>query len=812
MKTFIGLGRKFVPFHYSQTGSSVYLNIRRISLPIKKDYVNDDKSKITKLAINVEGGFHTEENKSDQRECNAIFLMPDFTEISLESPILPDKVIMSVSAILSADSALKKDEIESMKNTWDGEKRVVSKHSESLVQLNNGVTISPSGWKCEKCDITEGLWLNLTDGSILCGRKYFDGTGGNNHASEHYVQTKYPLVVKLGTITPNTADIYSYDEDSMVEDPNLDKHLAHFGINISNCKKTEKSMIEMEIDLNKRFDEWSIIQEDGLELCPLFGPGFTGMANLGNSCYLNSVMQMLFSIPNFANEYYISDKKCQYDKSNRQNPFGDLRTQLMKLASGLLSGEYSLFSQNLNEQVGLRPQVFKNLISRNHQEFMSKRQQDAQEFLLYVIEKIERMHQEEGKLPSPGDCFKFEIEQRVQCGSSSKVKYSTRCESHLSLSVTNVPLQNQEEYNRFLILKENAEKNGEKIESSQTVHPIIKLTDCINNFTGNVCIDDFFSSAINGKTFATMSSRFRTFPDYLLIQLKKFTLNQNWVPIKLDVSMEVPDFLDIECFRAKGIQPDEVELPENVDDVKPKEEDRKVQFNQDYLKQLTDMGFDINACKRALYNTNNESLEQATSWLLEYFDDPSMSEPFTYPNENQSENSLIQVEVEALKKLQDMGIIEKHARLALQLNNNDTQRAIEWYFCNEHRMDLAELELEEMKRNNLTRTSTTTTETASTINQQSSLTDGNGQYELVGFISHMGTSTFCGHYVVHLKKSIPNENMVKKADRNKQLSAVMQQDNAQQWVIFNDNKVAVSERPPKQFAYIYLYRRCKMDK
>lgn len=75
----------------------------------------------------MEGGFSTEENKSEQRECNAIFIMPDFTEISLESPILPDKVIMSVSAILSADSASKKDEIESMKNTWDGEKRLVSK-------------------------------------------------------------------------------------------------------------------------------------------------------------------------------------------------------------------------------------------------------------------------------------------------------------------------------------------------------------------------------------------------------------------------------------------------------------------------------------------------------------------------------------------------------------------------------------------------------------------------------------------------------------------------------------------------------------
>ncbi len=47
--------------------------------------------------------------------------------------------------------------------------------------------------------------MNLTDGTILCGRKYFDGSGGNNHALEHFRKTGFPLAVKLGTITPNGA-------------------------------------------------------------------------------------------------------------------------------------------------------------------------------------------------------------------------------------------------------------------------------------------------------------------------------------------------------------------------------------------------------------------------------------------------------------------------------------------------------------------------------------------------------------------------------------------------------------------------------
>lgn len=60
------------------------------------------------------------------------------------------------------------------------------RHAENLLQLDNRKKIPSCGWKCEQCDLTQNLWLNLTDGSILCGRKFYDGSGGNDHAVEHY--------------------------------------------------------------------------------------------------------------------------------------------------------------------------------------------------------------------------------------------------------------------------------------------------------------------------------------------------------------------------------------------------------------------------------------------------------------------------------------------------------------------------------------------------------------------------------------------------------------------------------------------------
>lgn len=54
----------------------------------------------------------------------------------------------------------------------------------------------------------ENLWLNLTDGAVLCGKWFFDGSGGNGHALDHYKQNKYPLAVKLDTITPDGAGLW----------------------------------------------------------------------------------------------------------------------------------------------------------------------------------------------------------------------------------------------------------------------------------------------------------------------------------------------------------------------------------------------------------------------------------------------------------------------------------------------------------------------------------------------------------------------------------------------------------------------------
>ena len=62
------------------------------------------------------------------------------------------------------------------------------------------------------------------------------------------------MLITTGTITANSADVWSYasDEDTLVIDPLLPQHLSHWGIDIMKLSKTDKSMTEMEVALNMK--------------------------------------------------------------------------------------------------------------------------------------------------------------------------------------------------------------------------------------------------------------------------------------------------------------------------------------------------------------------------------------------------------------------------------------------------------------------------------------------------------------------------------------------------------------------------------
>jgi len=243
LQTYSAYGEQFVLQDSQQTGNVVYLNWRKVPIPkaepaakvsdrgcadsarsvyvdgLKKAQGEEPEPKRPKqLAIGGEDGFKIDEDKQEYLDLYSIVFTPDFYEVPLPDvqQTLPTIIQMVADAVIKSNSATRQEDIKA----WTADKREISPLALDLQQLNNGVQIAPSGWKCANCDLTENLWMNLTDGTILCGRRNWDGSGGNGHALEYYTATKYPLCVKLGTIdSTGHPDVYSYAEDDMVEDP-----------------------------------------------------------------------------------------------------------------------------------------------------------------------------------------------------------------------------------------------------------------------------------------------------------------------------------------------------------------------------------------------------------------------------------------------------------------------------------------------------------------------------------------------------------------------------------------------------------------
>lgn len=104
--------------------------------------------------------------------------------------------------------------------------------------------------------------------------------------------------------------------------------------------------------------------------------------------------------------------------------------------------------------------MFKNLIGKNHPDFSTKQQQDAQEFFLHLVNVIEKNSRNQ---PNPADALKFRVEDRVECCSSGKVKYTAREEWCLPLPIPLHLATNIAEVREYEARLAEAESKGQKL-------------------------------------------------------------------------------------------------------------------------------------------------------------------------------------------------------------------------------------------------------------------------------------------------------------------------------------------------------------
>ncbi|XP_055991377.1 inactive ubiquitin carboxyl-terminal hydrolase 50 [Sorex fumeus] len=101
--------------------------------------------------------------------------------------------------------------------------------------------------------------------------------------------------------------------------------------------------------------------------------GVTGLRNLGNTCYMNAILQSLCSISPLV-EYFLSGK---YITALRKD-CGQVATAFAYLMTDMWLADSDCVS----------PEVFRSALGSLYPAFMKKTQQDAQEFLIYVLNEL----------------------------------------------------------------------------------------------------------------------------------------------------------------------------------------------------------------------------------------------------------------------------------------------------------------------------------------------------------------------------------------------------------------------------------------
>ena len=162
---------------------------------------------------------------------------------------------------------------------------------------------------------------------------------------------------------------------------------------------------------------------------------------------------------------------------------------------------------------------------------------------------------------------------------------------------------------------------------------------------------------------ASKVTRFKTFPRYLVMNLRRYILGENWTPVKLEALVRVPEELNIEHLRSyvsscclwsrlrvfwpvflsdvarsdvvccllfvygsEGLLPSEEALPEAAAAPVAAAAAAPVP-DAEIVSAIMSMGFSENAAKRAAVGVNNSGADAAMEWVFAHNSDADFNDP-----------------------------------------------------------------------------------------------------------------------------------------------------------------------------------------
>ncbi|KAI3679973.1 hypothetical protein L2E82_50709 [Cichorium intybus] len=257
--------------------------------------------------------------------------------------------------------------------------------------------------RCSFCCGYEGrLYICLICSSMSCSL-----SPESNHALSHTQnQIGHEIAVDI-----QRSELYCFACDDQVYDPDFDRAVMCEQIvglgngnleGIRSNNSIKRKRLSFEVGLNSDFNnlkrvivsgggEWDHGRRISKSCFPV---GLRGLNNLGNTCFMNSVLQALLHAPPFRN-YFLSGRHNQDSCRKTSNDRLCLSCDIDVICSAVFSGDRAPYS----------PAQFLYSWWRLSENLACYEQQDAHEFFMSVLDRI---HEKEGKTRNTnkdtGDC------------------------------------------------------------------------------------------------------------------------------------------------------------------------------------------------------------------------------------------------------------------------------------------------------------------------------------------------------------------------------------------------------------------------
>ena len=204
-----------------------------------------------------------------------------------------------------------------------------------------------------------------------------------------------------------------------------------------------------------------------------FGKGLCGILNIGNTCFINSILQCLSNTLKLTDYFLSTNYRNDYTNKDHKNEFY------------ILNSYITLINNIWDENQLIKPKSFVENLSKFHKKYFTLEQQDSHECLLYILELLHSALSYEIEIEIKGE-IKTQSDKLMK---KSLEKWKNFYEKEYSFII--------ETFNGLLI--NNIKCTNQKCNYSDEIfEPYNTLSISLPETTGSLydCLDLFFSQSV----------------------------------------------------------------------------------------------------------------------------------------------------------------------------------------------------------------------------------------------------------------------------------------------------------------------------